>query len=77
MGWEGSNTVGLLEQPIAQKRKRLIPLVIDIEMYKLRHLIEEYFCRLKELKRIAMRSDKTDSSKAVVITLASALINTK
>jgi hypothetical protein len=31
-------------------------------MYKWRHLIENYFCKLKEFKRIAMRADKTDQS---------------
>jgi transposase len=31
-------------------------------MYKWRHLIENFFGKLKEFKRIAMRSDKTDSS---------------
>ena len=27
-------------------------------MYKWRHLIENFFCKLKEFKRIAMRADK-------------------
>jgi hypothetical protein len=31
-------------------------------MYKWRHLIENFFGKLKEFKRIAMRADKTDSS---------------
>jgi hypothetical protein len=29
-------------------------------MYKWRHLIENFFGKLKEFKRIAMRADKTD-----------------
>lgn len=62
---------------IAQKANRKEPLLIDKEMYKWRHLIENYFCKLKEFKRIAMRSDKTDSSFAAVITLASAVINSR
>jgi hypothetical protein len=37
------------------------PLKIDEEMYKWRHLIENFFCKLQEFKRIAMRSDKTGS----------------
>ena len=37
-------------------------LHIDEEIYKWRHLIENFFCKLKEFKRIAMRSDKTDES---------------
>ena len=62
---------------IAQKANRKVPLLIDSEMYKWRHLIENYFCKLKEFKRIAMRSDKTDSSFAAVISLASAVINSR
>ena len=62
---------------IAQKANRKAPLPIDMEMYKWRHLIENYFCKLKEFKRIAMRSDKTDSSFAAVISLASAVINSR
>ena len=62
---------------IAQKANRKAPLLIDKEMYKWRHLIENYFCKLKEFKRVAMRSDKTDSSFAAVISLASAVINSR
>ncbi|PAT39807.1 hypothetical protein CK621_14505, partial [Vandammella animalimorsus] len=42
-----------------------------------RHLIENFFGKLKEFKRIAMRSDKTDSSFASAIYLAAALINSR
>jgi hypothetical protein len=52
-----------------------MPLQSDVEIYKWRHLIKSFFCELKEFKRIAMRSDKKDSSFAAVITLASAVIN--
>ena len=38
------------------------------------HLIENFFCKLKEFKRIAMRSDKTDQSFAAMIHLAAAVI---
>jgi hypothetical protein len=44
---------------ISQHPRRAKRLVIDEEMYKWRHLIEIFFCKLK---RIAMRSDKTDQS---------------
>ncbi len=43
-------------------------------MYKWRHLIENFFCKLKEFKRIAMRADKTDQSFAAMIHLAAAVI---
>lgn len=62
---------------ISQRPKRLSPLDIDAEVYKWRHLIENYFCKLKEFKRIAMRSDKTDQSFAAMITLAAAVINSR
>jgi transposase len=45
---------------IAQHPRRTKPLKVDAEMYKWRHLIENFFCKLKEFKRIALRADKTD-----------------
>ncbi len=57
--------------------QRKAPLDIDREVYKWRHLIENFFGKLKEFKRIAMRSDKTNTSFAAVITLAAALINSR
>ena len=55
--------------------QRRSPLEIDLEVYKWRHLIENFFGKLKEFKRIAMRSDKTDSSFSAAIYLAAAVIN--
>ena len=62
---------------IAQHPRRATPLDIDAEMYKWRHLIENFFCKLKEFKRIAMRADKTDQSFAAMIYLAAAVINSR
>ena len=59
---------------ISQHSRRIKPLTIDAEMYKWRHLIENFFCKLKEFKRVAMRSDKTDQSFAAMIHLAAAVI---
>jgi transposase len=50
---------------------------VDEEMYKWRHLIENFFGKLKEFKRIAMRADKTDQSFASMIHLAAAVINSR
>ena len=47
---------------ISQHPRRALPLRLDTELYKWRHLIENFFCKLKEFKRIAMRADKTDQS---------------
>jgi transposase len=62
---------------ISQHPRRSTPLVIDVEMYKWRHLIENFFCKLKEFKRFAMRSDKTDESFGAIINLAAAVINSR
>ena len=62
---------------IAQHPRRAAPLQIDAEMYKWRHLIENFFCKLKEFKRIAMRADKTDQSFEAMIYLAAAVINSR
>ena len=60
---------------ISQRPQRKEPLDIDSEMYKWRHLIENFFCDLKEFKRIALRADKTDTVFCAMIYAASALIN--
>src|SRR3954464_15588564 len=62
---------------IARHPRRSSPLAIDTEMYKWRHLIENFFCKLKEFKRIALRAGKTDQSFAAMIYLAAALINSR
>ena len=62
---------------IAQHPRRTKPLGVDREMYKWRHLIENFFGKLKEFKRIALRSDKTDQSFAAIIHLAAAVINSR
>lgn len=62
---------------IAQHSRRAKPLPLDGELYNWRHLIENYFCKLKGFKRIAMRADKTDQSFAAMIYLAAAVINSR
>ncbi len=62
---------------ISQHPRRLRSLDIDDEIYKWRHLIENFFCKLKEFKRIAMRSDKTDKSFEAMIYACSAIINSR
>lgn len=62
---------------ISQRPKRKTPLDIDLDVYKWRHLIENFFGKLKEFKRVAMRSDKTDSSFAAMVTLGAAIINSR
>ena len=62
---------------ISQHPRRSAPIAIDMELYKARHLIENFFGKLKEFKRIALRADKTDQSFTAMIRLAAALINSR
>ena len=62
---------------ISRHQRRTKPLPLDAEMCKWRHLIESFFCKLKEFTRIAMRADKTDISFAAIIYLAAAVINSR
>ena len=62
---------------ISQHPRRAKPRQIDVEIYKWRHLIENFFCKLKEFKRVAMRSEKTDLSFAAMIHLTAAVIHSR
>jgi transposase len=62
---------------ISQRPQRLVPLEIDMEIYKSRHLIENFFCKLKDFKRIALRAEKTDTSFEAMIYAVAALINSR
>lgn len=62
---------------ISQHPRRAKPIPMDAEMDKWRHLIENFFCKLKEFKRIAMRACKTDRSFEAMIYLAAAVINSR
>ena len=62
---------------ISQHSRPSHPLDIDAEVYKWRHLIENFFCKLKAFKRIAMRSDKTHTSFSAMIYLATAAIHSR
>jgi transposase len=58
--------------PAKASRKSLIHC--DQAMYRWRHLIENYFAKLKEFRAIATRYDKTDGSFRATINLAAAII---
>ena len=82
MAFDSNDIIADLDQRgakvvIAQHPRRTTPLQIDTEMYKWRHLIENFFCKLKEFKRIALRADKTDRSFEAMIYLAAAVINSR
>jgi len=65
------------QRPRLQRPRRKAPLVIDLDVHKWRRLIETFLCKLKEFKRIATRSDKTDTSFAAMIHLGAAIINSR
>ena len=59
---------------ISQRPQRTAPLQIDAEIYKWRHLIENFFAKIKEFKGIAMRSEKTDRNYSSMIFACAAVI---
>jgi len=58
--------------PPKANRKTQIPC--DLHMYRWRHLVENFFCKLKAFRRIATRYEKTDESFAAMIYLAATAI---
>jgi len=44
---------------IPNKSSRKVPRPFDKELYKARHLIENFYCKLKQYRAIATRYDKT------------------
>jgi len=59
---------------IPSKANRKVQRTIDKEMYKARHLIENFFCKLKQFRAIATRYDKTARNFLAGIQLAAAII---
>jgi transposase len=52
-------------------------IACDFAMYRWRHLIENFFCALKQFRRIAPRYDKTDQSFEAMIYLAASFMALK
>lgn len=59
---------------IPPKSTRKIKRDYDKELYKSRHLIENFYCKLKQYRAIATRYDKTARNFLAAIHLASAII---
>jgi len=59
---------------IPPTRSRKIQRWYDKEIYKARHLIENFFCKLKQFRAIATRYDKTARNFLAGIHCAAALI---
>ena len=62
---------------IPPKANRKIQRDYDKDMYKWRHLVENYFAKIKEFRGIATRYDKTDTSYAANWYLTAMLIAAK
>ena len=62
---------------IPPKSNRVVPIEDDKEMYKWRHLVENFFAKLKAFRRVATRYEKTDTSFAAMVYLASSVIATR
>jgi transposase len=59
---------------IPSKSNRKIKRAFDKEMYKARHLMENFYCKLKQFRAIATRYDKTARNFLAAIHLAAAVI---
>ena len=68
---QGANAV------IPAKRNRKIPIPHDEEVYKWRHLVENYFSKIKEFRGINTRYDKTDESYQANWNIAATIIALK
>ena len=59
---------------IPSKKNRINPRSYDKELYKIRHLIENFFAKLKQYRAIATRYDKTAQNFLGAIYMAAAVI---
>jgi len=59
---------------IPPKSNRKIQRTFDKEMYKARHLMENFYCKLKQYRAIATRYDKTARNFLAAIHLAATVI---
>jgi transposase len=62
---------------IPPKTNRAADIPCDFDMYKWRHLVENFFCTIKEFRRIATRYDKTDQSFKAMIHLVGIVLATR
>jgi transposase len=59
---------------IPSRSNRKIPRRYDKELYKARHLVENFFCRIKQFRALATRYDKTDRNFLAAIHLVATII---
>ena len=62
------------EPVIPPKSNRKKAIDCDMEKYRRRHRVENFFCRIKRFRRIATRYDQTASSYAALIFVAATML---
>jgi transposase len=66
-----------IEAVIPQREGAAVACDHDREKYKWRHLVENFFCRIKAFRRIATRYEKTDESFAAMVYLVAVVLWTR
>ncbi len=66
-----------IEAVIPQREGAAVPRDYDRETYEWRHLGENFFCQIKEFRRIAPRYEKTDKGFAAMIYLVGTVLWTR
>jgi len=59
---------------IPPRKNRRDQRAYDKHLYKERHLVECFFCKIKEFRRVATRYDKLEITYLTMVTIASCLI---
>lgn len=59
---------------IPPKTNRKQPIAYDKDMYRWRHLVENYFAKIKEFRGVATRYDKTETSYRANLNLVATVI---
>lgn len=62
---------------IPPREGRKHSIAFDKEVYKWRHLVENFFCRIKQFRRIATRYEKTDDHFRAMLNLVAIFLWTK
>lgn len=63
-----------IEAMIPPRRNRLVQRSFDKHRYKSRNLVERFFCRIKQFRRIATRYDKLAQRFASFVALVASVI---
>ena len=63
-GYDSKEVIAAIERKgmvaqIPQRSNALVKRQIDAHVYKERHLVENFFCKIKRYRRVATRYDKT------------------